>query len=228
MISARPVEDTIRVHVLDGLDIVRQGVKLLLQREAEFEVVADSGSLAEALAASREADVMLIDPVLGDTEAVEAVAALHERFPHSMILVLTTVGDPGEVRAALAAGAMGFILKDVSPSELFDAVRRVARREHFLQPSLGATMAAQPASPARERRRARKLSPREREILKLIAAGHTNTEIARLLGIAVRTVETHRAHILEKLGVRTRADLVRYASEAGLSSNPEEGTRSGR
>jgi two-component system response regulator NreC len=207
----------IRVFLLDDHSIVREGLRLLLRRNHDIQVVGEAATLEEALAFDDEVDVILADLVLADIRGPRLVAALHERHPHSKILVLTMVDHPADVHLSLASGADGYMLKEAAPSDLVDAVRRVAVGEGYLQPSLGAIV-SRSAETGRgpDGQRIETLSDRERDVLRLVALGHTNSEIAQLLRIARRTVEAHRTHILRKLGIRSRAELVRYAAETGI------------
>jgi len=155
-----------------------------------------------------------------DKTGLEALPTLVHEQPDVKVLVLSMQDDPRYVREAFAAGASGYVLKDAADTEVVSAVREVARGGRYVNPELGARLVAAEAA---ERRRAEEdpLSDREREVLRLLALGHTNQEIARHLYISVRTAETHRAHIMQKLRLSSRADLVRYAIEQGLlESNP--------
>jgi DNA-binding NarL/FixJ family response regulator len=207
----------IGVFLVDDHAIVREGLRLLLRRHHDMEVIGEAGTLEEALAFEGSADVILADLFLARVRGAQLIAALRERHPTSKILVLTMVDNPTDVHRSLAAGADGYMLKEAAASDLLDAIRRVAAGEQYLQPSLGAVVTrgsdigrADAGGPVEQ------LSDRERDVLRLVALGHTNAEVARLLGIAQRTVESHRTHILQKVGVRTRAELVRYAAEAGI------------
>jgi two-component system response regulator NreC len=161
--------------------------------------------------------VIVADLVLPDERGADVVRRLKARHPDAAILVLTMVDNPTDVQLCLAAGARGYLLKETASTELVDAVRKVAGGEDYLQPSLGAAIAKWHETPGRVHARAvDDLTPREREVLRLIALGHTNAEIATMLFVSVRTVENHRASVLRKLGLHTRAELVRHANEAGL------------
>ena len=213
--------------MIDDHAVVREGLRLLFEREEDLEVVAEASSLADAVECEVEPEVVVADLVLGDRRGAEMVGALSERYPDAALLVLTMVGDPDEVEAALSAGANGYLLKEAAASELVDAVRRVAAGEAYLQPALGVSLARRSERRSRTGAAATPLTPREQEVLRLIALGHTNSEIAGILTVSLRTVESHRANILAKLGVRTRAELVRHAVEAGLADFPPE-QRNGR
>lgn len=207
----------IAVLLMDDHVVVREGLRALLERQDDIEVMAEASTVAEAVALDVDPDVVVADLMLPDERGVEVVRRLRQRHDKAAILVLTMVDNPTDVQQCLAAGARGYLLKETASSELVDAVRKVAGGEEYLQPSLGASLAKWKESPGRVRTRAvDDLTPREREVLRLIALGHTNTEIATMLYVSVRTVENHRAGVMRKLGLRTRAELVRHAAEAGL------------
>ena len=207
----------IQVLLMDDHVVVREGLRALLERQDDIDVMAEASSVADAVALDVEPGVVVADLMLPDERGVEVVRRLKERYQKAAILVLTMVDNPTDVQQCLAAGARGYLLKETAGSELVDAVRKVAGGEDYLQPSLGAALAKWKESPGRVRARAvDDLTPREREVLRLIALGHTNTEIATMLYVSVRTVENHRAGVMRKLGLRSRAELVRHAAEAGL------------
>lgn len=206
----------IRVFLMEDHAIVREGLRLLLRRHHDVEVVGEGGSLDEALSFSGPVDVILADLVVPDGRGAKLVGALRERHPQSRILVLTMVDSPADVHLALAAGADGYMLKEAAASDLVEAIRRVAAGEKYLQPSLGAVVTRSAEAGQAGRGSFERLSGRERDVLRLVALGHTNSEVGQLLGIAQRTVESHRTHILRKLGIRSRAELVRYAAESGI------------
>lgn len=207
----------IAVLLMDDHVVVREGLRALLERQDDIDVMAEASTVAEAVALDVDPDVVVADLMLPDERGVEVVRRLKERHQKAAILVLTMVDNPTDVQQCLAAGARGYLLKETAGSELVDAVRKVAGGEDYLQPSLGAALAKWKESPGRVHARAvDDLTPREREVLRLIALGHTNSEIATMLYVSVRTVENHRAGVMRKLGLRTRAELVRHAAEAGL------------
>jgi two-component system response regulator NreC len=208
---------TIGVLLMDDHVVVREGLRALLERQEGIEVVGEAGSVADAVSLDVLADVVVADLVLPDERGAEVVRRLRERHPNAAILVLTMVDNPTDVQLCLAAGASGYLLKETASTELVDAVRRVAAGSDYVQPSLGAALARWRDTPGRVHARAiADLSEREREVLRLIALGHTNAEIAAMLFVSVRTVENHRASVMRKLGLRTRAELVRHANEAGV------------
>jgi two-component system response regulator NreC len=207
----------IAVLLMDDHVVVREGLRVLLERQDGIEVLGEAGSVAEAIALDVRPDVVVADLVLPDERGAEVVRRLKERHREAAILVLTMVDNPTDVQMCLAAGASGYLLKETASTELVDAVRRVAAGADYLQPSLGAALAKWQETPGRLRARAiDDLSEREREVLRLIALGHTNAEIASMLYVSVRTVENHRASVMRKLGLRTRAELVRQATDAGF------------
>lgn len=208
---------SIRVLVVDDHAVVRAGLKLLLDAEEDIETVGEAGNAKEALFAARslKPDVVLMDVVMPGESGIEATRAILHDVPEARVLVLSMQDDPSYVREAFAAGASGYVLKEAADAELVAAVREVAAGGRYVNPALGARLVAAEAE-ARARAEADPLSEREREVLRLLALGHTNQEIAKMLYISARTAETHRAHIMQKLRLSTRAELVRYAIEQGL------------
>jgi DNA-binding NarL/FixJ family response regulator len=207
----------IRVLVVDDHAVVRAGLRLLLDAEEDIEVVAEAGDGEEAVRAARleRPDVVLLDVVMPNVTGIEAAPQVLRAAPEAKLLFLSMQDDPSYVREAFAAGASGYVLKEAADVEVVQAVREVAAGGRYVHPALGARMATAAAQEAREAEED-PLSEREREVLRLLALGHTNQEIAKMLFISVRTAETHRAHVLRKLGVGSRADLVRYALAHGL------------
>ena len=173
-----------------------------------------------ALRTGADADVVLLDVVMPGRSGLDAVAEIKEAAPKAEVLVLSMQDDPSYVREAFAAGSSGYVLKDAADTELVTAVREVAAGRRYVHPTLGARLAAAEAD-AVSRAAADPLSEREREVLRLLALGHTNQEIAKMLYISVRTAETHRAHIMQKLRLTTRAELVRHALRQGLLDESE-------
>jgi DNA-binding NarL/FixJ family response regulator len=207
----------VRLMLVDDHGLMREGLRGLLEQEQDLRVVAEASSVAEALSVDADPDVIVCDLVLPDGRGAEVVRQVRERFPSANLLVLTMVDSPDDVQLTFAAGARGYMLKEAASAELVAAIRKVAAGEDYLQPSVGAAIAAMRAIPGQVHvSAAPNLSEREREVLRLIALGHTNAEIASMLYVSVRTVETHRASILAKLGAKTRAELVRFAGQAGL------------
>ena len=208
---------SVRILIVDDHAVVRSGIRLLLAAEDDLEPVGEAGTAREAIfeARSLKPDVVLMDVVMPDGNGLDAIPTLLHEHPELKILMLSMQDDPQYVRQAFAAGASGYVLKEAADTEVVAAVREVARGGRYVHPELGARLVA---AETEELRRADEdpLSEREREVLRLLALGHTNQEIAKQLYISVRTAETHRAHIMQKLRLSSRAELVRYALDRGL------------
>jgi two-component system response regulator NreC len=215
--KTRSLTDPIRVVVVDDHALVRSGLRLLLEAEQGFVVEDEAADAEEAIRLARlhKPDVVLLDVVMPGRSGIDAAPEILAAAPHAQILVLSMQDDPSYVRQAFGAGASGYLLKEAADDELVQAVREVAAGNHYVHPALGARLAAAEAD-AKARAEADPLSDREREVLRLLALGHTNQEIAKLLFISVRTAETHRAHVMQKLRLSTRAELVRHAIRQGL------------
>ena len=208
---------TIRVVLVDDHAVVRAGLKLLLDGEDDIEVVGEAGDAREAVFEVREQkpDVVLTDVVMPGQSGIDVTPQLLKEAPGTKVLVLSMQDDPSYVREAFAAGASGYVLKEAADAELVAAVREVAGGGSYVNPELGARLVAADVK-ARADAEADPLTDREREVLRLLALGHTNQEISKLIYVSVRTAETHRAHIMQKLRLETRAELVRYALAHGL------------
>jgi two-component system, NarL family, response regulator NreC len=206
---------TIRIVLADDHAVVRSGLRLLLDSETGFEVVAEAGDVeaARRYVRGHRPAVLVLDLNMPGDSSLEAIPAIRAESPDTQIVVLTMQEEPAFARHALGAGALGYVLKEAADDELVQAVRRAAVGETYMNPRLGARLASEPP-PGRPD----DLSEREVHVLRLIALGHTNAEIAEQLFLSVRTVETHRAHIQQKLSLSSRAELVRYAMERGLMS----------
>ena len=206
------MSDDVTVVIADDHAVVRKGLRLLVEAEEGLQVVAEAGTVPDALrmAKAHRPGVIVLDLNMPGGSSLEAIPALIE---HTAVVVLTMQNDPSFARQALQSGALGFVLKEAADDELLTAIRLAADGETYLNPRLGARLAAQPAAPTGP---PDDLSEREIEVLRLIALGHTNAEIASQLYLSVRTVESHRAHIQQKTRRSTRAELVRYALEHGL------------
>jgi two-component system, NarL family, response regulator NreC len=207
----------IRVLIVDDHAVVRSGLRLLLAAEPDIEPVGEAPNADRAVfeAIQAKPDVVLMDLVMPEKGGIEGMPAVLRAVPDAKVLVLSMQDDPRYVREAFAAGASGYVLKEAADAEVVAAIREVAKGGRYVHPSLGAKLVQ---AEAEERRRAEEdpLSEREREVLRLLALGHTNQEIASMLYISVRTAETHRAHIMQKLRLSNRAELVRYALAQGL------------
>ena len=189
----------------------------MLEAEPDIEVVGEAESADRAVfeSLSSRPDVVVMDVVMPGKSGIEVMPALLQAVPEAKVLVLSMQDDPRYVREAFEVGASGYVLKEAADTEVVGAVRAVAAGERYVTPTLGARLVAA-AAYERKRAEADPLSEREREVLRLLALGHTNQEIAKMLYISVRTAETHRAHIMQKLRLTSRAELVRYALENGL------------
>jgi two-component system response regulator NreC len=213
----------IRVLLVDDHAVVRSGLRRVLEAEPDIDVVAEAGSARDAVfeARARKPDVIVMDVVMPGTSGIEATPSVLHEAPDAKVLVLSMQDDPRYVREAFAAGASGYILKEAADTDVVEAVREVAKGNRYLQPILGARVMDSEAR-QREEADADPLSDREREVLRMLALGHTNQEIAQALYISVRTAESHRAHIMQKLRLSTRAELVRYAlAHRLLEAEPE-------
>ncbi len=207
--------DAITIVIADDHQVVRAGLRLLLEAEEGFEVVAEAGDVAstERRVSAYHPRVLILDLNMPGESSLPAIPRLRESAPETQIVVLTMQNDPAFARESLRAGAIGYVLKEAADSELVQAVRLAAEGRTYLNPELGARLAAEPPTPSGP---PDDLSGRELEVLKLIALGHTNGEIAQTLYLSVRTVESHRAHIQQKTGRTTRADLVAYARDHNI------------
>jgi len=207
---------SISVQICDDHALVRSGIRRLLEAEPDLHVVAESANADEAILEVRalRPDVLLLDIVMRGRSGIDALPEIICAAPETKVLMLSMQDDPAYVRQAFGAGASGYLLKDAADAELVQAIHEVASGRRYVHPLLGARLAAAEAA-AKEQVQADPLSEREHEVLRLLALGHTNQEIAKLLFISVRTAETHRARIMQKLGLRTRAEIVRYALAAG-------------
>jgi two-component system response regulator NreC len=205
------------VLIVDDHAVVRSGIRLLLAQETDIEPVGEAGTGREAVFEARalNPDVILMDVVMPDQTGLEVLPMLIHEHPDVKVLILSMQDDPRYVREAFSAGARGYVLKEAADAEVVKAVREVAKGGRYVNPELGARLVAADAD-AQKQADEDPLSDREREVLRLLALGHTNQEIAKQLFISVRTAETHRAHIMQKLRLTRRAELVRYAMSHGL------------
>jgi two-component system response regulator NreC len=203
----------ITIVLADDHIVVRSALRLLLEAEPDIEVVAEAGDAEAAIryVSGHHPTVLILDLNMPGGSGLQAIPKIRSQSPGTQIVVLTMQDETTFAREALQAGVLAYILKEAASEELVKAVRMAAEGKTYLQPELGARLAAEPDLPAPD-----DLSERELEVLRLIALGHTNNEIAKQLYLSVRTVESHRAHIQQKLGLTNRSELVRYALERGL------------
>ena len=203
----------LEVVLVDDHAVVRMGLRLVLEADG-VEVVGEAGDLdtARTIVAEHQPDVLVLDVHLGAVTGLTLLEEMPQLAPHTRTVVLTMQNEAAFVREALAAGARGYVLKDGAFSELLSAVNAASSGGNYVSPELGARLAVNDGSAH--------LSPRELEVLRLIALGFTNGEVAERLFLSVRTVESHRAHVQDKLGVKTRHELVEYALSQGLLPRP--------
>ena len=211
--------DPIRIVLADDHAVVRSGLRMLLDSESDFEVVAEASDAesAQRYVRGHRPGVLVLDLNMPGGSSLEAIPSIRKESPDTQIVVLTMQQEPAFAREALRAGALGYVLKEAADEELVEAVRRAAGGKSYLNPRLGARIASEPPPGPPD-----DLSEREVDVLRLIALGHTNVEIGEQLYLSVRTVETHRSHIQQKLMLSTRSELVGYALERGLISTGGE------
>src|SRR3954451_14754731 len=212
--SAEGSEGTTSIVIADDHPVMRSGLRMLLEAEQDLEVIAEAGDVDETIRKLKgyKPDVLLLDLHMPGGPSLQFIPEMREASPGTRIVVLTMQNSAGFVREALRAGALGYVTKEAADAELVEAVRLAAKDEPYLHPRLGARLATEPV----EEGPPDDLTEREVQVLRLIALGHTNTEIASQLFLSVRTVESHRAHIQQKRRLSTRAELVRYALDHGL------------
>ena len=219
MIDSAPSLDDgapdVTIVLADDHPVVRTGLRMLLDAADDMRVVAEAGDVgsAQRFVLGHKPTVLVLDLNMPGGSSLAAIPRIAEASPQTSVVVLTMQEDPAFAREALQAGARGYVLKHAAGAELVQAIRAAAGGGTWLNPELGARMAATPETPTGA---LAELSDRELEVLRLIALGYTNNEIAQQLVLSVRTVETHRAHIQQKLGRSTRAELVRYALDNDL------------
>ncbi len=217
----------IRVQLIDDHSVVRAGVRMLVEYQADMQVVAEAASALEAVRQASELlpEVIVLDIGLPGCSGLDAIPLLREASPKSRILILSTHDDQAYLRLALAAGAAGYVAKQATAAELTQAIRTVAAGRSYVNVSLagGQDLGTVPGRRSRPGKSpVDGLSKRERQVLALLAAGHTNQATADELALSVKTVETYRSRLMEKLGVSRRADLVRIALECGLIARAGE------
>ncbi|MFD0902073.1 response regulator [Actinomadura sediminis] len=209
----------IRILLADDHALVRRGVRLILDGEPDLRVVAEAGDGAGAIALLRggvEADLAVLDVAMPRMTGLQAARELTRAFPELRVLMLTMHDNEQYLFEALKAGAAGYVPKTLADRDLIAACRAAMRGEPFLYPGAAGTLIRAYLDRARDGRSDDVLTPREEEVLKLVAEGHSSKEIAGILVISVKTVERHRANILAKLGMKDRLELLRYAIRVGL------------
>jgi two-component system response regulator NreC len=214
----------IRILIVDDHAILRAGVRMLINTQPDMEVVSEATDGNEALWKARQMnpDVALMDLTMPKTGGLQALEQLRQVCPHTRILVLTMHDDPAYALSVLAAGGLGYVVKRAADSDLLAAIRAVHRGRTFVDPALAGSLVQDllakqaSAGPAGRGVRGNLLSPRERQVLRLLAQGYTNQQAAKWMRVSVKTVETYRARIAQKLGLHSRAELTRYALESGL------------
>lgn len=208
----------IRVFVVDDHGVMRGGLRALIDSQDDMEVIGEAGDGAEAQAAilARSPDVVVMDLSMPRQGGLETILAVKQRRPTVRMLVLTVHDEPGYVRAALRAGALGYVVKSAVGTELLAAIRAVSRGRSFMDVSMDSQTFADRSGRPTGTGGVNELSDREREVLKLVAEGYTNREIADALVISIKSVETYRSRVMDKLGLSSRAELVRFALECGF------------
>ncbi|MFD9704526.1 response regulator [Lentzea sp. NPDC059081] len=209
---------TVRILLADDHALVRRGVRLILDNEPDLEVVAEAGDGAEAITRAKadQPDLAILDIAMPRLTGLQAARELSRIQPDLRILMLTMYDNEQYFFEALKAGASGYVLKSVADRDLVEACRSAMRGEPFLYPGAVSSLIRNYLDRAKEGLPPRTITDREEEILKLVAEGHSSKEIADLLVISVKTVERHRANLLQKLGLKDRLELTRYAIRAGL------------
>ncbi|WP_088225201.1 response regulator transcription factor [Desulfosporosinus sp. FKB] len=215
-------EKKLRILLGDDHAVLRAGLRVLLNLEEDFEVVGEAADGEEVIQMVEKTlpDLVLLDLTLPKISGLECIGRILEKHPMSKVLVLTMHDDEEYMKAVIKAGGKGYVLKKAADVELLSAIRMVSRGELYIYPPMAGALLYQIVTPQtseqRKVKREKGLSEREREVLKYLALGHTNQEIANLLHISVKTVETYKTRVMEKLDLRKRAELVRYAMENGL------------
>ncbi|WP_407309652.1 response regulator [Desulfosporosinus sp. SB140] len=214
-------EKKLRILLGDDHAVLRAGLRVLLNLEEDFEVVGEAADGEEVVQMVEKTlpDLVLLDLTLPKISGLDCIGLILEKHPMTKILVLTMHDDEEYMKAVIRAGGKGYVLKKAADVELLSAIRTVSRGELYIYPPMAGALLYQivaPQTPVRKEKREKGLSDREREVLKYLALGHTNQDIADLLHISIKTVETYKTRVMEKLDLRKRAELVRYAMENGL------------
>jgi two-component system response regulator NreC len=209
----------ITIYIVDDHAMVRKGLRMALETQPDFAVVGEAGNVLDAIdgAARVKPQIVTLDLTMPGPSGLASVERLRAAVPEARVIVVTMHDDPAYVRSAIAMGAAGYVNKSAADTELISAIRAVARGRVFIDVSDAATLESilSPAAPAAGKSPAESLSEREREVLRQVARGYTNQQIADEIGLSVKTVESYRARVMKKLGLKERADLVRLALELG-------------
>ena len=212
--------DKIRVLLADDHKIFREGVRSILEKEKDMEVVAEAANGSEVIEiiAKTEVDVLVLDIDIGTPNGIEVTELISKNHPETKILILSMMGLHDFVIQALEKGAIGFLLKNTGKDEVLTAIRSVSKGDSYFSREVSSILIEQLQKPASSKRKSTEIpiSPREVEVLKLIAQEFSNSEIAEKLYISIRTVDTHRRNLLEKLGAKNTAGLVKFAIQKGL------------
>jgi len=208
------IDAPVTVVLADDHVIVRDGIRMVLESEPDIQVVAEAGTAEDAAryVLGHKPSILVLDLNMPGESSLDLIPSILKSSSDTRIIVLTMQSEPAFVRSALQAGASGYVVKHSAAKELVDAIRTAMKGETYLNPSLGARLAAAPDAGAAPD----ELTPREIEVLGLLAQGYMNPEVAQQLVLSVRTVETHRANIQRKTGISTRAELIAYAKEHNL------------
>ncbi|MBI4509537.1 MAG: response regulator transcription factor [Deltaproteobacteria bacterium] len=216
---------TIRVFIVDDHAVLRAGLRMLINAHKDMEVVgeAEDGAQAQARILETKPAVAVTDLTMSGISGIHLITRIRETCPETRVLVLTMHGEPGYLRAALGAGAAGYLVKNSADTDLITAIRVVAKGHAFIDRVFERNLLQEPTLPKRavnHRDPMSVLSERELQVLVLVAQGHTNQQVADQLSVSVKTVETYRSRLIEKLELRTRAELVQFAMDTGLLSLP--------
>jgi NarL family two-component system response regulator LiaR len=214
------VAAAIRVLIVDDHAIVRKGIRSLLAPKRDIHVVGEAEDGASAIARARalKPDVVLMDLVMPNVDGIEATREIVSRLPATRVLVLTSFADDAQVLPAIKAGALGYLLKTTGPEELLEAIRRVHRGETSLDPSVARMLLAEISAPSRKPLSSDPLTAREMDVLRLVAQGRSNREIAGQLSISEETVHSHVSNILGKLHLASRTQAALYALREGIAT----------
>lgn len=214
-------ERKMRILLGDDHAVLRAGLRVLLNLEEDIEVIGEAADGEEVVRMVEKTlpDLILLDLTMPKLSGLECIERILEKHPAAKILVLTMHDDEEYMKAVIQAGGKGYVLKKAADVELLSAIRMVSRGELYVYPPMAAALLYQmvgPQTPVHKEKQEKGLSEREREVLKYLSLGHTNQEIAEILHISVKTVETYKTRVMEKLDLRKRAELVRYAMENGI------------